>query len=291
MARKAKWLGLLGTYAPLILPRFFGAAFFIFMLRQLYMGLPNALADATRVDGAGACPALVTSDCSPATVVFEDAPTRVLAGHCTPPVRLGLRDGTGVPSSALVPAAVIEKRSGAKFGVITLGGCDLVRLGLSLYGADPARRMTGLRPVLSASARIVQLREVPPGTRAGYGGRWRAARTSRLAVLPVGYADGYSWHLSHGADALVGGRRVPLAGAVSMDMVLLDVTDTDAVAGDVAVLLGRQGEEEITLRELADRAGTVRYELLCLLGQRQPRRYLAAGNCTALRARLVERVR
>lgn len=172
-----------------------------------------------------------------------------------------------------------------------LGGCDLVRLGLSLYGADPARRMTGLRPVLSASARIVQLREVPPGTRAGYGGRWRAARTSRLAVLPVGYADGYSWHLSHGADALVGGRRVPLAGAVSMDMVLLDVTDTDAVEGDVAVLLGRQGEEEITLHELADRAGTVPYELLCLLGQRLPRRYLAAGNCTALRSRLVERVR
>jgi len=89
----------------------------------------------------------------------------------------------------------------------------------------------------------------------------------------------------------VGGRRVPLAGAVSMDMVLLDVTDTDAVEGDVAVLLGRQGEEEITLHELADRAGTVPYELLCLLGQRLPRRYLAAGNCTALRSRLVERVR
>ena len=87
---------------------------------------------------------------------------------------------------------------------------------------------------------------MPPGTRAGYGGRWRAARTSRLAVLPVGYADGYSWHLSHGADALAGGRRVLLAGAVSMDMVLLDVTDTDAVE-DVAAS-SAAGEEEITPR-------------------------------------------
>jgi len=168
-----------------------------------------------------------------------------------------------------------------------LDGRHLVRLGLSLYGADPARKLEGLRPVLSASARIVHLREVPAGTRAGYGGRWQAARTSRLAVLPVGYADGYSWRLGLGAEALVAGRRVPLAGAVSMDMLLLDVTDVPAAEGDVAVLLGRQGEEEITLHELAGRAGTVPYELLCLLGQRLPRRYRAGGSWVALRSRLM----
>ena len=168
-----------------------------------------------------------------------------------------------------------------------LAGHHLVRLGLALYGADPARRTEGLRPVLSASARIVQLREVPAGTRAGYGGRWLASRTSRLAVLPVGYADGYSWRLGMGAEALVAGRRVPLAGAVSMDMLLLDVTDVPAAEGDVAVLLGRQGEEEITLHELADRAGTVPYELLCLLGQRLPRRYRSGGSWVALRSRLM----
>ncbi|MCL4838316.1 MAG: alanine racemase, partial [Thermoanaerobaculia bacterium] len=102
-----------------------------------------------------------------------------------------------------------------------------------------------------------------------------------------GYADGYSWRLGLGAEALVAGRRVPLAGAVSMDMLLLDVTDVAAAEGDVAVLLGRQGEEEITLHELADRAGTVPYELLCLLGQRLPRRYRAGGSWVALRSRLM----
>ena len=167
----------------------------------------------------------------------------------------------------------------------------LVRLGLSLYGLDPAGEAggaaAGLAPVLSVAGRIVQLRRVASGEAVGYGGRWRAARPSDVAVVPVGYADGYPWRLSiagtpaagaRAAEALVEGRRVPLAGAVSMDMLALDVTGTGAAVGDEAVLLGRRGGEAITAWELARRAGTIPYEVLCGFGRRLPRRYLRGGR-------------
>ena len=165
---------------------------------------------------------------------------------------------------------------------------SLVRLGLALYGLDPARGANDLEPLMAASARIVQVREVPAGTRVGYGGRWRAKRPSRVAVVPVGYADGYCWRLGQDSgEALVRGRRVPLAGAVSMDMLALDITDSAAELGDEVVLLGRQGEAAISLFELADRAGTLPYEILCLLSQRLPRRYAAGGEWVAVRSRLI----
>lgn len=154
---------------------------------------------------------------------------------------------------------------------------SLVRLGLSLYGLDPAGREAGLRPVMSVRARIVQVRQVPAGTTLGYGGRRAVERPSRIAVVPVGYADGYSWRLTDKAEVLVRGKRVPVAGAVSMDMTLLDVTGSAAQLGDEVVLMGRQGAEEVTASELALLAGTVPYELLCLLGLRLTRRYWRGG--------------
>ena len=96
--------------------------------------------------------------------------------------------------------------------------------------------------MMSVRARIVQLREVPAGTPLSYGGRTVTRRRSRIAVVPVGYADGYAWRLTGKAEALVRGRRVPVAGSVTMDMTLLDVTDAGAELGDEVVLLGRQGE-------------------------------------------------
>lgn len=170
---------------------------------------------------------------------------------------------------------------------------DLVRLGLAVYGLDPAE--TGgeveegvqvlpaaiesrLRPAMSVRARIVQLREVPPGTPVSYGGRTVVQRNSRIAVVPVGYADGYAWRLTGKAEALVQGKRVPIAGSVTMDMTLLDVTETDAWLGDEVVLLGRQGSEEVTALELARHAGTISWEILCHLGLRLPRRYVRAGR-------------
>ena len=150
---------------------------------------------------------------------------------------------------------------------------DLVRLGLALYGVDPARpRARGeLEPVLSLIADIVQVKSVPAGTRVGYGGRWVAARASRVAIVPVGYADGYSWRLGNRGEAIVAGRRVPVVGAVSMDMLALDVTEAGAAPGDPAVLVGRRGELEVSVAELAAAVGTLPYELLCLFGLRLPR--------------------
>jgi alanine racemase len=163
----------------------------------------------------------------------------------------------------------------------------LVRLGIALYGLDPAERpdrplpsgeRMDLRPVMSVRARIVQLREVPAGTAVSYGGRTVTRRRSRIAVVPVGYADGYAWRLTGRAEALVRGRRVPVAGSVTMDMTLLDVTGAEAELGEEVTLLGRQGEEEITAGELAVRAGTISWEVLCHLGLRLPRRYLRDGT-------------
>lgn len=170
----------------------------------------------------------------------------------------------------------------------------LVRLGLGLWGVDPAGTdseiAAALRPAMSVVARVVQRRRIEAGATVGYGSRWQAARPSVLAVVPIGYADGYPWRLgglstgASSAEALLGGRRVPLAGAVSMDMLTLDVTAVEAAAdgavpvGEEVVLLGRQRDEEVPAWELARRAGTVPYEILCAFGLRLPRRYWHRGR-------------
>lgn len=178
---------------------------------------------------------------------------------------------------------------------------DLARLGIALYGQDPVSPVSpaepagpedgeagapgDLRPVMSVVARIVQLHEVPAGTPLSYGGRTVTQRQSRIAVVPVGYADGYGWRMTGKASALVRGRRVAVAGSVTMDMTLLDVTGAGAELGDEVALLGRQGSEEITARELAGHAGTISWEVLCHLGLRLPRRYLEGGRVVAVASR------
>lgn len=169
----------------------------------------------------------------------------------------------------------------------------LARLGIALYGQDPVQKLEGgpvqpgldLRPVMAVTARIVHLRDVPAGTPLSYGGRTVTRRQSRIAVVPVGYADGYAWRLTGKAEALVRGRRVPVAGSVTMDMTLLDVTETGAELGEEVVLLGRQGEEEVSALELAAHAGTISWEILCHLGLRLPRRYLRGGEVEELVSR------
>jgi alanine racemase len=182
-------------------------------------------------------------------------------------------------------SAAALHRSASRFG--------LVRLGLALYGLDPAGGgerplpfgAPRLRPVMSVRARIVQLRDVPPGTPVSYGGRTVTRRPTRIAVVPVGYADGYAWRLTGKAEALVRGHRVPIAGSVTMDMTLLDVTETGAALGDEVVLLGAQGGEEISALELAAHAGTISWEILCHLGLRLPRRYVRGGRVEELVSR------
>jgi alanine racemase len=168
---------------------------------------------------------------------------------------------------------------------------DLTRPGLMLYGYLPFARGSaastaiegardGLRRALTWRTAIAHVKTVPAGTPISYGGRWVAQRPSRIATLPVGYADGYRRHLSGRpdcgcADVLVRGRRAPVAGTVCMDMMMADVTDVPgATAGDEVVLLGEQGGARVDADELAARAGTISYEILCAIGKRVPRRYV-----------------
>lgn len=172
------------------------------------------------------------------------------------------------------PLHHVANSAGTIRGSATSG--DYVRVGLWLYGAEPMdAERSRLEPLLRWRTAIMRLKELPPGHAVGYGMTFRTTRTSRIATLPVGYADGYSRRLSNNADVLVRGRRAPVVGRVSMDLVTIDVTDIpDAALGDEVVLLGRQGAEEISAEEMASRIGTISYEVLCNVGARVPRRYL-----------------
>jgi alanine racemase len=154
---------------------------------------------------------------------------------------------------------------------------DLVRPGLALYGYAPAQSesLLGLRPVLTLKSRIVSLREVPAGTGVSYGHAFVTQRPSLVATVPIGYADGYTRRLSERAEVLVGGRRAPVIGNITMDMCMVDVTSADGVrVGDEVVLLGAQGSESITAEELAARSGTIAWEIFCSISKRVPRVYL-----------------
>jgi alanine racemase len=152
---------------------------------------------------------------------------------------------------------------------------DMVRPGLMLYGLYPSTTMTrqiSLRPVMSWQTRILQLKKLPPGASISYGQTFITRRHSLIATLPVGYADGYQRLLSNRGVVLVRGQRAPIVGRVCMDLTMIDVTDIGGVdEEDVVVLLGRQGESEISADELAARSNTISYEILTSIGARVPR--------------------
>jgi len=154
---------------------------------------------------------------------------------------------------------------------------NLVRPGIILYGSYPSRSshdLIPLKPVMALKTRIYFLKWVPPGARISYGGAFTARRESLVATLPIGYADGYNRLLSNRGEVLVRGQRASLVGKVCMDYVMADVTNVPKVAiGDEVVLIGRQGRERITAEEIAERVGTVSYEVLCGVGKRVPRTY------------------
>ena len=151
---------------------------------------------------------------------------------------------------------------------------SLVRPGIILYGVPPASMPApaGVRPVMRLVTRIVQLKRVPSEFPVSYGQTFVTRRPSRLAVLPIGYADGYARALSNRAAVLVRGRRAPVVGAVCMDLTMVDVTDIEGVQlGDEVVLWGRQNGAEITATEVADWQASISYEVLTRLGKRVPR--------------------
>lgn len=150
------------------------------------------------------------------------------------------------------------------------------RPGLALYGEiDGTAFPNGeLRPVMGLESRVALLKRVPAGTAVSYAGTFVVERASRLAIVPIGYADGYPWRASGRASVIVRGRRVPVVGRVTMDMIVVDVTDLPQVAvGDRVVLLGRAGDAAITLEEFASWSGTITYEALCRISKRMPRIY------------------
>jgi alanine racemase len=156
------------------------------------------------------------------------------------------------------------------------GARRMMRVGLGLYGYAPdGAASAGLEPVLAWKARISSLREIAPGMSAGYGATYTARQRTRLALLPAGYADGLSRLLSNRGWALVRGRRAPIAGRISMDQTMVDVTEIPGVAvGDEAVLIGEQGGERITADNIAELTGTIPYEVLCAIAARVPRTML-----------------
>jgi alanine racemase len=157
---------------------------------------------------------------------------------------------------------------------------SLVRPGIMLYGYHTLPKsvpVPDLKPVLSLRTSIAQLRTVQPGHKVSYNGTFTAIRPTRIAVLPIGYADGVSRRLSNRGCVLIHGQRAPITGLVCMDMIMVDVTQIAGTAvGDEAVLIGSQGADRITADEIAEWTGTIAYEVLCTIGPRIPRQYRSA---------------
>jgi alanine racemase len=155
---------------------------------------------------------------------------------------------------------------------------DLVRCGIAVYGVPPAPGLAGrvpLRPAMAVKARVSHVKRLPAGARLSYGLRYKMPREGTVATVPVGYADGVPRALSAtGGEVLVRGRRHPIAGTVTMDQLMVDAGDGAVEVGEEVVLLGRDGDAEITADEWADRLGTIGYEIVCGIGRRVPRTYV-----------------
>jgi len=176
--------------------------------------------------------------------------------------------------SAGSSAAALRSGADGLRGLVRQNGMRrMLRTGIALYGYGPAAdSVTELRPVLSWKTQVAGLREIEPGTSVGYDGTFTAQRRTRLALLPVGYADGLNRLLSNRGSVLVRGQRAPIAGRISMDHTVVDVTEIAGVErGDEVVLIGEQGKEKITADELAQLTGTISYEVLCAIAPRVPR--------------------
>ena len=159
---------------------------------------------------------------------------------------------------------------------------NLVRPGIMLYGAYPAKKfkqVIDLKPVMNLKTKIISLKKVSRGTSISYGRTFRCKNESLIAVLPIGYADGYSRFLSNKGEVVFRGKKAPVVGVVCMDMVMVNVTEIPGVSlGDDVILMGSQGSENITSEEIAEKIGTISYEVLCGMGSRVPRIYIKKGK-------------
>jgi alanine racemase len=151
-------------------------------------------------------------------------------------------------------------------------GFNMIRVGIGTYGIWPSRetqlaarergRRITLTPALTWKTRIAQIKSIKPGEFVGYGLTYQASHAMKIAILPIGYYDGYDRKLSNSGRVLVGGQAVPVIGRVMMNMIAIDVTDVDVKPEDEVVLIGRQGKSEIRVEDLAEKVGTIAYEVL-----------------------------
>ena len=162
---------------------------------------------------------------------------------------------------------------------------DMVRAGITLYGLWPSAEVEHrieLHPALALKSHIVYIKEAQPGYEVGYGGTWKAERPSRIATIPAGYGDGYPRGLSNKGYVLIRGRRAPIAGRICMDQVMVDVTDIpECTDYDEVTLIGRDGDEEITVESLAAMYGGFNYEIASCFTKRVPRVYYRNGEPVA----------
>jgi alanine racemase len=153
---------------------------------------------------------------------------------------------------------------------------DLVRVGVAMYGLSPGPQVEDwkLRPAMSLKSAVTMVKRVPAGESISYGQQYSLKSPSTIATVPVGYADGYSRLLSRKAQVLIRGRRYPVAGTVTMDQLMVDCGDDSIEAGDAVVLIGSQGDEQVTADDLATWIGTINYEIVCGISERVPREYV-----------------
>ena len=182
-----------------------------------------------------------------------------------------------------IPVEIFHCSNSASIMELPSEHMNLVRAGIILYGLYPSNEMEEkrlpLKPVMSLYSHIVHVKEVPEGVTVGYGATYVTERPTRIATVPVGYADGYPRSLSNRAFVLIHGRRVPIIGRVCMDQFMVDVTDMLQVSvGDVVTLIGQDGEETLSVEEISEMAGSFNYEFVCDVSRRVPRVYIKNGK-------------
>ena len=153
----------------------------------------------------------------------------------------------------------------------------MVRCGISLYGIDPDPALAGqveLRPALTLRSQVTFAKRIEAGEAVGYGHRWTATEPTGIATVPIGYADGVRRNLGlRGGHVLIGGHRHRIVGVVAMDQLMVDVGDHEVAVGDEVILIGSQGDEQITAWDVATTLDTIAYEVICAIGERVPRHY------------------
>lgn len=186
-----------------------------------------------------------------------------------------------------IPVEIFHCSNSASIMELPSEHMNMVRAGIILYGLYPSHEMEeeriSLKPVMSLYSHVVQVKEVPGGVSVGYGATYVTGRPTRIATIPVGYADGYPRALSNRASVLIRGRRAPIIGRICMDQFMVDVTEAPEVSiGDVVTLIGTDGEESISVEEISEMAGSFNYEFVCDVSRRVPRVYMRNGKPEAV---------